>query len=76
MDCPVCGTAGAEDITVQTFDGKTFRCRTCGEYDVAGSVIDPGALERLSADARRGALQKAKGKAQPGKRPMITSYDL
>lgn len=75
MDCPVCGTK-AEDITVQTFDGKTVRCPNCGDYDISGSVYDAGALQRREPEERRGALDKAKRSAHPGKRPMITSYCL
>ena len=76
MNCPVCGTADATDITVQTFDGKSFKCPSCGEYDVAGSIYDPGTLQCLDPEHRMTALEKAKRFAKPGARPMITSYNL
>lgn len=75
MDCPVCG-ALAQDITVQTFDGKSIRCQSCGDYDIAGTVYDPGALSGLDQEQRLEALNKAKRFAATGKRPMITSYCL
>jgi hypothetical protein len=74
VDCPVCGCR-AEDIP-NTFDGKSIRCANCGEYDIAGSVYDPGEFQRLEIEQRRAALEKAKRSAQQGKRPMITTYSL
>lgn len=75
MECPVCG-ADAQDITVQTFDGKSIRCKSCGEYDISGSVYDPGTLQSLDPDQRLEALSKAKRFSAQGKRPMITTYNL
>jgi hypothetical protein len=76
MNCPVCDNAAAEDITPHTFDGKSVRCPACGEYDIVGSVYDPGTLTHLVAFRRRAALDKATERAQPNERPRITSYDL
>ena len=42
MNCPVCNSQAAEDITPEFFDGKTFRCPDCGEYDISYSVYQPG----------------------------------
>jgi hypothetical protein len=76
MMCPVCDNAAAEDITANTFDGKAFRCSACGEYDIVGSVYEPGALKALPPDKRKDALHRAILVAYLGKRPRITSYDL
>jgi hypothetical protein len=76
MKCPVCENAAAEDVTPHTFDGKTFRCPTCGEYDIVGSVYDPGTLEALDLSKRKDALARAKRQATGGRRPRITTYDL
>ena len=76
MNCPVCDNPAAEDITPHTFDGKAFRCPHCGEYDIVGSVYDPGALKALVPERRKDALARATIVATLGHRPMITSYDL
>jgi hypothetical protein len=76
MNCPVCNNPAAEDITPDTFDSKTFRCPTCGEYDIVHSVYDPGALKRLEEAKRRDALDRARILATVGHRPRITTYDL
>ena len=76
MNCPVCENAAAQDITPHTFHGKAFRCPTCGEYDIVGSVYEPGALKALEPDKRKDALARATLVACVGKRPMITTYDL
>jgi hypothetical protein len=68
--------AAAEDITPNTFDGKAFRCPACGEYDIVGSVYEPGALKVLPKDKRRDALHRATIVATIGQRPRITTYDL
>jgi hypothetical protein len=57
-------------------ESMSINCSTCGEYDIAGSVLATGQLERLDAEERRGALELAKRSAQPGDRPMITTYLL
>ncbi|WOH64054.1 hypothetical protein [Bradyrhizobium sp. BWA-3-5] len=75
INCPVC-EAEAEDITVETFDGKTVRCRSSGDYDISGTVFDPDLLKRLDRDARYSALQRAKSAASEGNRPMILSFNL
>jgi hypothetical protein len=72
MKCPVCGDA-AEEIRT-TFDGKSIRCPQCGEYDISGTLFDSGDFQKLGTEERRAALAKAKRTAQPGKRPMITTY--
>ena len=76
MMCPVCDNAAAEDITPHTYDGKTFRCPACGEYDIVGSVYDPGALKALEPAKRQDALARAKIVTTLGFRPRITTYDL
>lgn len=72
MICPVCA-GPAEDITLLTFDGKSIRCTKCGDYDISGTVWDPGAFRSLHPEERAAVLKKAKQFAQPGARPMISS---
>jgi hypothetical protein len=76
MDCPVCADANAKDITAHDFDGKSFRCPKCGDYDVAGSVWDPCKLQDLALEQRLVALTKAKRFAEPNKRPLVSSACL
>jgi hypothetical protein len=74
MNCPVWG-ANAEQIAT-TIEGVSIVCPLCGEYDVSSSVIATGQLPRLERGERGAALSKAKCAAQPGARPVITSYLL
>ncbi len=74
MNCPVC-SANAEYI-VSTINGVSIACPVCGEYDIASSVLATEQLPRLEPDERSDALNKAKRCAQPGARPMITTYLL
>jgi hypothetical protein len=75
MNCPVCN-APAQDITAIAFAGKSVRCLSCGEFDVAGSVYEPGALKALDLSRRKDALARAQLVAWIGNRPRITTYDL
>jgi len=75
MKCPVCDSPNAED-TPNTLDGKSVRCPRCGEYDISGSVYDPGEFQNLDLERRGAALEKAKRFAASGKRPMITTSSL
>jgi hypothetical protein len=75
MNCPICG-AEAQDITVQTFDGKTIRCPNCNDYDISGTVYDADMLQKLDPERRRAALERARRAVQVGKRPIIKSSDL
>jgi len=75
MKCPVCETE-SEDITEHSFDGKSVRCPSCGDYDIAGSVYVPGNLTKLEAEGRLRALQRARQFAKGGERPMIKSSTL
>ncbi len=74
MNCPVC-SANTEYI-VSTINGVSIACPVCGEYDIASSVLATEQLPRLEPDERSDALSKAKRCAQPGVRPMITTYLL
>jgi hypothetical protein len=58
-----------------TFDGKTIRCASCGDYDITGTVYDPGSFAKQDIETRQRALAQAKRFAAPGKRPMISSYE-
>jgi len=74
MKCLVCG-AKAEQIAA-TVDAVSILCPVCGEYDVSTSAIATGQMEQLELEQRRDALNQAKRSAQPGARPMITTYLL
>ena len=74
MNCPAC-CANAEHF-VSTNDDLRIACPICGEYDVASSVVATEQLRRLEPDERIDVLNKAKRCAQPGARPMITTYLL
>jgi hypothetical protein len=75
MNCPVCG-ANAHQIPTTTAGIMCIACSTCGEYDVSTSVIATGQLQNLEPEQRRDVLDKGKRSAQPGARPMITTYLL
>src|SRR5215813_2147627 len=74
MNCLVCGD-NAELIDV-TIDAVSFACPRCGEYAVSSSAIATGQVEELEPEQRRDALDQAKRSAQPGARPVITTYLL
>ena len=74
MDCPICG-ANAEQIPT-TIDDVSIACPTCGEYDVASTVLATGELQKFEPEQRRDVLDQAKRSAHPGARPMITDYLL
>ena len=69
MQCPVDGTS-AKDITKPDFDGRSVRCASCGDYDIAGGY--EAKLSALDIQGRMRALQKAKTFAAPGTRPCIS----
>ena len=71
--CPVCD-APAQDITVPTFDGKTFRCPRCGDFDVSGTVLSGALLAQYDRQSRIAILERPKEMVHGGKRPMITTY--
>ena len=73
MECPVCAGL-AKNITLPDFDGKSFECDECGEYDISGTA-DRRFLE-LDPDGRKEALCKAKQFASSGHRPCINSRCL
>ena len=75
ITCPICN-AEAQDITVETFDGKTVSCAFCGDYDVSGTVFDTGMLEKLDRNSKLSVLERAKRAAPEGKRPMILSSSI
>jgi hypothetical protein len=73
MNCPICG-ANAEQVSA-TIHSVSIRCPVCGEYDVSGSVVAKQ-LQTLEPEQRRDVLDKAKRSAEPGARPVITTYLL
>ena len=76
MNCPICGSADAEDISVQTFDGKSIRCDYCGDYDISGSVYEPNTLAGMDLERRIAALHRAKQSKGEKIRLKIMTYDL
>jgi hypothetical protein len=74
MNCAICG--GHADPLPRTFDGKGFRCATCGDYGIAGTVLSLETWENLGPSQRLQALTNAKTQAKPGKLPIITSYSF
>jgi ribosome-binding protein aMBF1 (putative translation factor) len=71
MNCLVCGAKA--DLIDVAIDGVSIACPRCGEYAVSSSAIT---FEKLEPEQRRDALARAKRSAQPGARPMITTYLL
>jgi hypothetical protein len=76
MECAVCSNSAALEIDGNTAGGKGFRCPHCGEYQISGSVYQPGLLKALKLPKREDALARAKLHAHLGKPPLITTYDL
>ncbi len=68
MECPVCAGL-ANNFTLSDFDGKSFKCDECGEYEISGTA-DQRFLE-LDLNGRKEALCKAKHFASSGHRPCI-----
>jgi hypothetical protein len=75
MECPVCG-APARTIRAPAFEGKSFKCPNCRDYDVSKSVLERGLLRKLDRAQRRDVLERARKGAAPNTRPVITSYIL
>ncbi len=75
MNCGVCGLE-TKDIAAKDFDGQHIRCPRCGDYEIAGSVYDNGAWDRLDSEQRKDALEKAKRNAKPGEVPLISNYEI
>ena len=50
MQCETCA-APADDLTPGDFDGLVIRCKHCGEYEIAGTVLN--ALLRLELPGSR-----------------------
>ncbi len=69
MLCEIC-RGPAVDHTPPGYDGMNIRCSTCGNYSIAGSVLNK--LRQLSLDERYRALQRAKSHGSLGS-PLIDS---
>jgi hypothetical protein len=72
MNCPICGKHA--DSLPRTFDGDGFRCVSCGDYRISGTVLRLESWKNLGPSQRLQALANAKAQAKPGKLPIITSY--
>ena len=69
MLCEIC-RGPAVDHTPPGYDGMNIRCSTCGNYSIAGNVLNK--LRQLSLDERYRALQRAKSHGSLGS-PLIDS---
>ena len=56
MLCEIC-RGPAVDHTPPGYDGMNIRCSTCGNYSIAGSVLNK--LRQLSLDERYRALRES-----------------
>jgi hypothetical protein len=74
MSCPICGNHA--DPLPTTFDGDGYRCGTCGDYGIAGTLLGLEKWENLDRSGRLQALSSAKMQAELGKLPKITSYSF
>ena len=74
MNCPICASAVEEIPPVA--DAVSINCPRCGGYSISGTVADTEIIQRTEPERLRKALANAKARAEPGKRPLIQSYDL
>jgi hypothetical protein len=74
MNCAICGNQA--DPLPRTFDGDGFRCASCGDYGISGSVPGLESWKNLGPSQKLQALANAKMQAKPGKLPIITSYSF
>ena len=72
MLCDICKGL-AVDRTPPGSDGVKINCPTCGNYAIAGDVLNK--FRELTVEERRRALQKAKARLSLG-RPLITRIEL
>jgi hypothetical protein len=69
----ICGNQAKE--LPKTGDSDKYRCETCGEYGISGTVPALERWKNLSRDGRLRALATAK-MAKPGEMPIITDYSF
>jgi hypothetical protein len=69
--CEIC-KGPAVDRTPPGSDGVKINCPTCGNYAIAGSVLNK--FQGLKIEERRRALQKAKDHTSLG-RPLISRIE-
>ena len=74
MNCAICGNQA--DPLPRTFDGDGFRCASCGDYEISGTVLRLESWKNLGPVQRLQALGNAKMQAKPGKLPIVTSYSF
>jgi predicted RNA-binding Zn-ribbon protein involved in translation (DUF1610 family) len=72
MLCEICKGL-AVDRTPPGSEGVKINCPTCGNYAIAGDVLNK--FRELTVEERRRALQKAKARVSLG-RPLITRTEL
>jgi hypothetical protein len=72
MLCEICKGL-AVDRTPPGSDGAKINCPTCGNYAIAGDVLNK--FRELTAEERLRALQKAKARVSLG-RPSITRIEI
>jgi hypothetical protein len=68
--CPICKSI-SEQIEPGLRDGKTYRCPKHDEFDVTDTVLQSSDLMNANATKWETALERARERALPGKRPRI-----
>jgi len=74
MNCPICGKQA--DALPRLVDAEGFRCASCGDYEISGTVLRLDSWKNLGPGQRLQALANAKMQAKPGKLPIVTSYSF
>ena len=67
--CPIC-EAEAEEIP-STFHGVAVNCKSCGEFEISGSLQRETKWQALDRNGRLAALDRAKKETSEGSRPRI-----
>jgi len=70
MNCPICGKH-VEPLPT-TFDGEGFRCDTCGDYGISGSVLKVGKSLDQTAGVKHCGMPKGKQNRESCQRSLLT----
>jgi sarcosine oxidase delta subunit len=71
ITCPICRSR-AEQLD-RIIDGDAIRCRTHGEFEFTGTARNEKSRDREDWEK---ALERAKTRTAPGRRPRIYSTDF
>ena len=74
MNCPICASAVEEIPPVA--DAVSINCPRCGDYSISGTVADTEIIQRTEPSGCVKLWRTPRHAAEPGKRPLIQSYDL